>query len=148
MLTFLALKSRRRVMFIGLLVLVLPIMLAAMPEQWWDRMATITSDNPDSSVLGRYNAWSMTWNLALDRPVFGGGFAIYEPDVFARYAPDPTNIHSALFFFFRLGGEGLFFWPCLFLLFSFLRRGRGVIGEGPQRKRIKWGRANSRKRFR
>ena len=129
MLTFLALKSRRRVMFIGLLVLVLPIMLAAMPEQWWDRMATISSDNPDSSVLGRYNAWSMTWNLALDHPVFGGGFAIYEPDVFARYAPDPTNIHSAHSIYFQMLGEHGFVGLGLFLLLAFLtwRTGSRVI---------------------
>jgi putative inorganic carbon (HCO3(-)) transporter len=129
MLAFLALKSRRRVTFIVMIGLFLPIMVAAMPEQWWDRMATITSDNPDGSVQGRYNAWSMVWNLALDRPVFGGGFAIYEPDVFARYAPNPTDIHSAHSIYFQMLGEHGFVGLGLFLLLAFLtwRTGSRVI---------------------
>ncbi len=104
-------------------------MLAAMPDAWWERMATITSANPDQSVQGRFNAWWMTWNLALDRPVFGGGFAIYEPDVFARYAPDPLDIHAAHSIYFQMLGEHGFVGLGLFLLLAFLmwRTGTRVI---------------------
>ncbi len=129
MLLFLALKSRRRVLLIGILAIAIPIMLTAMPDKWWERMATITSDNPDQSVQGRFNAWSMAWNLAVDRPVFGGGFAIYEPDVFARYAPDPLDIHAAHSIYFQMLGEHGFVGLGLFLLLAFLmwRTGTRVI---------------------
>jgi putative inorganic carbon (HCO3(-)) transporter len=104
-------------------------MVAAMPDAWWERMATITSDNPDQSVLGRYNAWWMAWNLGLDRPVFGGGFAIYEFDVFARYAPDPLDVHAAHSIYFQMLGEHGFVGLALFLLLAFLmwRTGTRVI---------------------
>jgi probable O-glycosylation ligase (exosortase A-associated) len=83
-------------------------------------MRTITSDNPDASVQGRFNAWAMAWNLALDRPVTGGGFAIYEPDVFAKYAPDPLDLHSAHSNYFQVLGEHGFVGLALFLLIALL----------------------------
>jgi probable O-glycosylation ligase (exosortase A-associated) len=134
MLAMLALKSRHRLLFIGLFALAIPVMLAAMPEKWWDRMQTIGAENVDDSVRGRFNAWQMAWNLALDRPVVGGGFAIYEPDVFARYAPDPLDIHSAHSIYFQTLGEHGFIGLALFLLIALVmwRTGtrviRGAIG--------------------
>ena len=71
----------------------------------------------------------MAWNLALDRPIFGGGFAVYEPDVFARYAPDPLDIHSAHSIYFQVLGEHGFVGLGLFLLVSLLmwRTGTRII---------------------
>jgi putative inorganic carbon (hco3(-)) transporter len=133
MLLFLAIKSRQRILMLAFLAIAVPVMIAAMPSAWWERMSTITSDNPDSSVMGRFNAWSMAWNLAVDRPVFGGGFAIYEPDVFGRYAPDPLDIHAAHSIYFQMLGEHGFVGLGLFLLLAFLmwRTGTRIIrGSG------------------
>jgi len=105
MVTMLAVKSRKRLLFIVLILLAVPAILVVMPQKWWDRMDTITIENPDQSIQGRFNAWGMAWNLALDRPIFGGGFAVYEPDVFARYAPDPLDIHSAHSIYFQVLGD-------------------------------------------
>ena len=104
-------------------------MLDAMPQKWWDRMATITAQEVDTSVQGRFNAWGMAWNLALDRPIVGGGFAIYEPDVFAKYAPNPVDIHSAHSIYFQMLGEHGFVGLALFLLLTFLmwRTGTRII---------------------
>jgi probable O-glycosylation ligase (exosortase A-associated) len=128
---FLVLKSRKKALFLVLGVVAVPIMLAAMPQKWWDRMATITSSeaNPDSSVQGRFNAWAMTWNLAKDHPIVGGGFAIYEPDVFARYAPNPRDIHAAHSIYFQMLGEHGFPGLGLFLLLALMmwRAGTRVI---------------------
>jgi probable O-glycosylation ligase (exosortase A-associated) len=128
---FLAIKSKKKGLLLALFVIAVPIMLAAMPQQWWDRMATITTSesNPDSSVQGRFNAWAMTWNLAKDRPVLGGGFAIYEPDVFAKYAPNPRDIHAAHSIYFQMLGEHGFPGLGLFLLLALLmwRAGTRVI---------------------
>jgi probable O-glycosylation ligase (exosortase A-associated) len=129
MVFFLAVKARRRMLLLFLLVLGLPLMLAAMPEKWWDRMATINLSQPDQSVQGRFNAWQMAWNLALDRPIVGGGFAVYERDVFAKYAPNPIDIHSAHSIYFQMLGEHGFVGLGLFLLLAWLmwRTGSRVI---------------------
>jgi probable O-glycosylation ligase (exosortase A-associated) len=128
---FLAIKSKKKGLFLALFVIAVPIMLAAMPQKWWDRMATIATSesNPDSSVQGRFNAWAMTWNLAKDRPVLGGGFAIYEPDVFAKYAPNPRDLHAAHSIYFQMLGEHGFPGLGLFLLLALLmwRAGTRVI---------------------
>jgi probable O-glycosylation ligase (exosortase A-associated) len=128
MATMLAIKSRKRVAYLVVISLSLAIILAAMPQQWSDRMATILGD-PDMSVQGRFNAWGMAWNLALDRPIFGGGFAIYNLDVFQRYAPIPDDVHSAHNNFFQVLGEHGFVGLTLFLLLAVLmwRTGTRVI---------------------
>jgi probable O-glycosylation ligase (exosortase A-associated) len=129
MLTLLALKSRQRVTFLVLMALSIPVIVTAMPQKWWDRMATIFAENPDLSVQGRFNAWAMTWNLALDRPVFGGGFAIYDLATFGRYAPIPDDVHSAHSNYFQVLGEHGFVGLALFLLLALLmwRTGSRVI---------------------
>ena len=120
MLLMLAIKSRRRVALLIVIAISGVVILTSMPQQWWDRMDTITIENPDESIQGRYNAWSMIWNLALDRPVYGGGFAIYEPDVFAMYAPKPLDLHSAHSIYFQILGEHGFVGLALFLLIALL----------------------------
>lgn len=90
-------------------------MLAFMPSAWDERMSTIASYEKDASAMGRINAWWMAWNLATDR-FFGGGFAIYEPAVFARYAPDPLDVHAAHSIYFQVLGEHGFIGLGLYLL--------------------------------
>ena len=89
--------------------------LSFMPEQWWERMGTIQTYDQDDSALGRINAWWNAVNLAKDR-VFGGGFMIYYPDVFARYAPNPEDVHAAHSIYFQVLGEHGFIGLALFLL--------------------------------
>lgn len=140
MLAFLALKSRQRGLYLLALVVAVVAIAAWMPDKWWDRMATIFSDTPDASVQGRFNAWWMAWNLALDRPITGGGFAIYEPDVFGRYAPNPLAIHSAHSIYFQMLGEHGFVGLFLFLLLALLgwRTGTRVIRAGRGRPEAAW----------
>lgn len=69
----------------------------------------------DSSALGRLNAWWMAFNLAKAN-FFGGGFAIYNAQTFALYAPDPTDIHAAHSIYFMVLGEHGFVGLALFLL--------------------------------
>ena len=120
MLLMLAIKSQKRLMILTLVAISAAVALSSMPEKYWDRMKTITAENPDASVQGRFNAWAMAWNLALDRPITGGGFAIYEPDVFAKYAPDPLDLHSAHSNYFQVLGEHGFVGLALFLLIALL----------------------------
>ncbi len=116
MTVFLWLKNRNKVPRAVLFVLIGSIVLPFMPEQWWDRMATIQTYDQDQSALGRLNAWGMAWNLARDKVVFGGGLEIYVAEVFRRYAPDPDLSLAAHSIYFQVMGEQGFGGLFLFLL--------------------------------
>ena len=116
MLAFMWLKSRTRIVTGVALVLLVPVAIGFMPEKWEDRMRSIESYQEDQSALGRINAWWMAFNLAKDRPLTGGGFEIYNLDVFGRYAPNPTDLHSAHSIYFQMLGEHGFVGLGLFLL--------------------------------
>lgn len=106
--------------FIGavLMLVVGMALLSFMPAEWWTRMETIGTYQEDASANGRINAWWMAWNLAKAN-LFGGGFMIYEPDLFALYAPDPMDIHAAHSIYFMVLGEHGFIGLFLFLLLWF-----------------------------
>jgi probable O-glycosylation ligase (exosortase A-associated) len=109
-------KSKRKgLLGVGLLVL-WPAVLAFMPKLWEDRMNTISDYTSDGSAMGRINAWRMAWNLASDRPLFGGGFEIYNKPVFDLYAPIPADIHAAHSIYFQVLGEHGFVGFFLFML--------------------------------
>jgi len=88
--------------------------LTLMPPEWFMRMETIQTYDQDGSAMGRINAWWFAFNLALDRPV-GGGFETFMPDLFLRYAPDPTNFKDAHSIYFEMLGEHGFIGLLLFL---------------------------------
>jgi putative inorganic carbon (hco3(-)) transporter len=93
--------------------------IAFMPATWDQRMSTIVDYQHDSSAMGRINAWWMAWNLAKDH-FFGGGYAIYDAATFARYAPNPGDIHAAHSIFFQILGEHGFVGLALFLLLGYM----------------------------
>lgn len=75
---FLILKSRHRFgLGLGAAALV-AIAVAFVPQSYVDRMRTIETYEEDASALSRLTAWKFSWGLALDRPLTGGGFAVYE----------------------------------------------------------------------
>jgi probable O-glycosylation ligase (exosortase A-associated) len=143
MLVFLIWHSRRRVAFLVVAAAIAPALLMVMPDKWFDRIHSISNYANDGSVLGRFNAWSMAWNLALDRPFTGGGFAVYEPDIFARYAPVPKDIHSAHSIYFQMLGEHGFVGLALFLALGFMmwRTANQVIRQSREHQETRW-RAN------
>ena len=111
---FLWLKSRNK-LFTGLLTaLAATLILMTMPQQWFDRMATIQNYQQDASAEGRINAWKMAFNLAKDKPL-GGGFNSFQPGMFAIYAPGPRNVHDSHSIYFEVLGEHGFFGLFLFL---------------------------------
>jgi probable O-glycosylation ligase (exosortase A-associated) len=116
---FFWLKSRGK-LFTGLVTAVAAaLILMIMPQQWFDRMATIDTYQQDASAMGRINAWKMAFNLAKDRPL-GGGFDTFQPGVFAIYAPDPDNVHDSHSIYFEVLGEHGFFGLALFLILGLM----------------------------
>jgi probable O-glycosylation ligase (exosortase A-associated) len=112
---FLTWKSRRRLMLLAASAVVIPIALAIMPESWYERMDTIRTYEQDSSAMGRINAWGFAFNLAVHRPLVGGGFEVFAPRWFAIYAPNPADYHDAHSIYFEVLGEHGFVGLFLFL---------------------------------
>jgi putative inorganic carbon (HCO3(-)) transporter len=114
-------------------------MLAFMPENWTERMESITDYQSDGSAMGRINAWWMAWNLA-SANVLGGGFEIYNADIFGRYAPIPDDIHAAHSIYFQILGEHGFVGLLLFVLLwtmVWLSAGR-LRRDGHKRPETMW----------
>ena len=136
---FMWLKSSRKLL-LGVVIVIAGVALVGfMSASWEARMATIGQYQADASAMGRINAWHMAWNLATDR-LFGGGFDIYYPDVFARYAPDPTIVLVAHSIYFSVLGEhgfiGLAIWLGIWI--SAWRTATSLIRKARASPETKW----------
>ncbi|MEW6327536.1 MAG: putative O-glycosylation ligase, exosortase A system-associated [Thermodesulfobacteriota bacterium] len=109
------LRSRRKLLIGTLIVMGVIVTLPFLPQEWHGRMDTIQTYEQDASVLGRFNAWHTAWNVAMDRPLTGGGFQMFTWQTFQRYAPDPDNVHDVHSVYFELIGEHGFLTFFLFL---------------------------------
>ena len=69
----------------------------------------------DASAVGRINAWTFAWNLAVAKPIIGGGFGAFTPELFDRYAPNPDDYHDSHSIYFEVLGEHGFVGLFLFL---------------------------------
>lgn len=120
MLLLLFLKSNRKAISAVLLLLCVVILAFFVPETWVERMRTISEYQEDASAMGRINAWWFAFNLALDRPLVGGGFGAFDPRLFPQYAPIPDDYHDAHSIYFEVLGEQGFVGLFLFLLLGML----------------------------
>jgi len=111
---FLWLKSRNKFMtalMIGSSVLIIG---SIMPQAWYDRMNTIKTYEQDQSSLGRINAWWTAFHVAKSR-VTGGGFDMFRPATFERYAPEPDRVHDVHSIYFEVMGEQGFIGFAMFM---------------------------------
>jgi probable O-glycosylation ligase (exosortase A-associated) len=141
MLLFLWLKSPKKLVPAIVMALVIPFAIAFMPAQWTDRMNTIETYQSDASAMGRINAWWMAFHLASERPL-GGGFEIYNRESFARWAPDPDDVHAAHSVYFQAMGEHGFVGLGLYLLLIILtwRQGSRIIRSTARLPDYQWAR--------
>ena len=136
---FLWLKSQQKLRIALLVTVAMMPAVAFMPEKWSERMDTINSYEEDGSVLGRFNAWWMAYNLAKDRAT-GGGFEVITPELFLAYAPHPEDIHAAHSIYFQALGEHGFVGLGLYLLLGWLtwRTGSWIIRNTAKQKELYW----------
>lgn len=139
MLLFLILKSKNKFGTGVALVIIVPVALMTMPEQWFDRMHSIDNYATDLSALGRINAWRFAINLASTH-ILGGGFECFTNRQFLAYAPDPYNQHAAHSIYFQVLGEHGFVGLGLFLLFAVLawRTGTRIAQFCKGHKELEW----------
>lgn len=138
MLFFLWLKSTHKLRTGAILLLLIPLIYAIMPEKWFARMETIDDYKEDASALGRLNAWYFALNVAKAH-FLGGGYIAFTPSMFLAYAPDPTDFHAAHSIYFQVLGEHGFIGLGLFLalMASAWRTGSRVIQFCQGREELK-----------
>lgn len=137
---FLWLKSRHKAAFGVVMAAAGVVLLMFMPSEWMERMNSISSYEQDGSAMGRINAWWMTYNLAKDRPLVGGGFEIYEPHIFRIWAPNPEDVHAAHSIYFQVLGEHGFVGLLLYLCVGIAtwRAAKWVVRNAKGVDELKW----------
>jgi len=137
---FLWLKSTKKLQMGLIFILLVPVLLAIMPEAWFNKMHTITTYEQDASAMGRINAWHFSFNLAKSRPIVGGGFTAFTPELFQILAPDPDNFHDSHSIWFEVLGHHGFVGLTLFLVLWFLvwRLASGIIRTASKRTEMRW----------
>lgn len=125
---FLWLKSNSKAKTGAVLLLLIPILLAAMPPEWTGRMHTIDNYQEDGSAMGRINAWQFAINVANHFPL-GGGFICFTPPMYQQFAPNPNYVVVAHSIYFQVLGEHGYLGLLLFLILFFLmwRTGTRII---------------------
>lgn len=119
--------------FITLLALAVIMYVGSnlMPEEWFNRMDTIQNADQDASFLSRVVAWKVSFLIALDHPIIGGGIKALEYyPVWVSYAqqldqkltfidtppPDMRNARAAHSMYFQVLGDQGFVGLFLFLM--------------------------------
>jgi putative inorganic carbon (HCO3(-)) transporter len=130
-------------------LLLLPVAVAAVvaftwfaPQQFFDRVETLQEYQLDESANLRFMSWQVAYKIALDRPIFGGGFRVFiERATYDIYLPEYPRAfgHDAHSIYFNLLGEhgwiglGLFVLLIGFTmatLWRIRRRYRGSVQHG------------------
>lgn len=121
---FLWLRSGNKIIILIFAAIVLIPAIQFMPDKWTARMNTIedASEN-DNSFRSRLRAWETSFNLAVDRPLYGGGFsAIQSTYVYTKYrtSTDPTTARAAHSIYFQVLGDWGYTGIILFLSLLFI----------------------------
>ena len=138
---YLWMKSENRLRIGAALILVVALVATVAPSHWVERMQSISSYEQDTSALGRINAWWTAFHLSNARPLVGGGFnVLQQSETFARYAPDPNDVHDAHSIYFEVLGEQGYVGLILFLLLGFLawRCGSWIIRHTRDHPELLW----------
>jgi putative inorganic carbon (HCO3(-)) transporter len=137
---FLVIHSRRRVMALLAITLLAGGLLTYAPEQWTERMGTITAADESDSFMARVSSWKLNTIMALERPLVGGGYSALEnwvvfdiyrlkfhrlDDVVA--SPEPRGTLAAHSIYFQTLGDLGF--PGLFLFVAILFMGFRNVGR-------------------
>jgi probable O-glycosylation ligase (exosortase A-associated) len=139
---YLFIKSKRKVLFAVLAVGIGSAMVGLIPDQWYERMDSIGQADADASFMGRVVAWKLSFILAAQHPLFGGGFKALEnfavwfslSQDFYQYpffytgtaVPDPSRAHAAHSIYFQVLGDHGFVGLLIFVAIlaqSFLNAG-------------------------
>jgi putative inorganic carbon (hco3(-)) transporter len=115
-LTLMWVRSRNKVLTALALVCIMVAALPVLPEKWYGRMATIAEYDTDGSTLGRFQAWTFAYKVAVDRPLTGGGFRVFTDEkLYMAYIPEALRARNFHSIYFEVLGENGFIGLILFL---------------------------------
>ena len=123
-------KSKNKFAVVVALALGAGFVIYFAPEHWFSRMETIQEAEKDGSFMGRVIAWKISFLLALDHPILGGGiYSIQNLPTWLYYSarfdllsfiptppPDPVKAHSAHSMYFQVLADAGFVGLGIFLL--------------------------------
>ncbi len=127
----LLMKAKRRGIAAMLLLATVTVAVAVMPDALTSRIGTIASYEEDESAQNRLRAWAVAIQVALDSPIVGGGFRVFEPDVWERYDPDIPRAWTAHSIYLQVVAEHGFVGLGIFLTLL------GVSYLGARRVRVR-----------
>jgi probable O-glycosylation ligase (exosortase A-associated) len=88
---WLVMTSRKRWSALALLAVMAVAFFNFAPEQWFSRLSTIETAASDESFMGRMIAWKISSAIALNNPVFGGGFhAVQVQGIWDQFKGAPS----------------------------------------------------------
>ncbi|TBO30240.1 putative O-glycosylation ligase, exosortase A system-associated [Aquabacterium lacunae] len=87
---WLIMLSKRKLVGMALAAMLAMLVVQLAPDRWFDRMDTIKEANDDDSFMGRVTAWKRASAIAVENPVFGGGYHAGQFDgIFDRFRYEP-----------------------------------------------------------
>lgn len=127
------LRSKTKLKFVAALIPVVVLAVTFAPERWSTRMDSISDADRDNSFMGRVVAWKQSTLIALNNPVFGGGFhavqdfavwtdmrrSFYKLDFIPTDQPDNEIAYAAHSIYFEVLGDMGFGGLLIFLLIFF-----------------------------
>jgi len=134
------LKSRRRLAVVMTMVVVGYAAYHFMPSEWMARMNTLQDARQVNTAETRIQSWKFASNLAVHRPLVGGGFDDYKSSaLWTAYAPDGAKQRAIHSIYFRVlseqGFPGLiFFLMLLFVSWRNCSRIRKMTRGSPEQK--------------
>lgn len=142
---FLWMKSSKKLVPLMVILFMIPFVFMFMPQQWHDRMSTISDYEQDASAQGRIQAWTFAYQLALARPLTGGGFESFHKENYDRFTPGLVeqgtgNYHDVHSIYFEMLGEQGFLGLVVFLILGFLawRTGSKIMKLTKKSVEHKW----------
>ena len=130
---YMFIKSDRKILLLVIVVILAGVLSQLVTDQWSSRMDTIGEAGADASFMGRVVAWKLSFIMAMNHPLFGGGFKSLEnftvwpvlAQEFFSYPffytgdalPDTTYPHAAHSVYFQVMGEHGFAGLAIYLSF-------------------------------
>ncbi|ADE15265.1 wzy family polymerase, exosortase system type 1 associated [Nitrosococcus halophilus Nc 4] len=119
-------RWRNKVLLVILLIPMVFAGLAFAPEKVFERAQSIQDYEQDDSAMQRIAAWDLAWNIAVDRPLRGGGFnfegdpARWHTYLDPKYYDVMKGAHVAHSIYFQVLGQHGFVGFGLFMIILFL----------------------------
>ena len=109
-------KSRHKITILLALAVIGAAAIHFMPPEWTARMDTLQDAKQTDSGETRIQSWKFATNVAIHRPLTGGGFDVYlSESLWAAYAPEGSIQRAIHSIYFRTLGEQGFVGLLLFL---------------------------------